>query len=74
MTELHDLTLTEQAAAIRGRTVSPTELVDHHLRRIEESNGALGAYRTVDPPGARRAAAAVEARLAAARDDEGLPP
>ncbi|WKE72416.1 amidase [Streptomyces sp. WP-1] len=74
MTDLHDLTLTEQAAAIRGRTVSPTELIDHHLRRIEESNSALGAYRTVDAPGARRAAAAVEARLAAAPDDEGLPP
>ncbi|MFE5097018.1 amidase [Streptomyces sp. NPDC056638] len=76
MTGLHDLTLTEQAAAIRGRTVSPTELVDHHLRRIEETNSDLGAYRTVDAPGARRAAAAVEARLAAAGDDddEGPPP
>ncbi|MFF8774311.1 amidase [Kitasatospora sp. NPDC015120] len=76
MTDLHDLTLTEQAAAIRDRTVSPTELVDHHLRRIDELNSALGAYRTVDAPGARRAAAAVEARLAVAGDgqDGGLPP
>ncbi|MFJ1621564.1 amidase [Streptomyces sp. NPDC088190] len=75
MTDLHDLTLTEQAAAIHGRTVSPTELVDHHVRRIEASNSALGAYRTVDASGARQAAAAIEARLAAAGDDgEGLPP
>ncbi|MFE4515831.1 amidase [Kitasatospora sp. NPDC056783] len=66
MTDLHDLTLAEQAAAVRARTVSPTELVDHHLRRIGELNGLLGAYRTVDAPGAHRAARAAEARLAAA--------
>ncbi|MEU3566295.1 amidase [Kitasatospora sp. NPDC006786] len=66
MPDLHDLTLAEQAAAVRRRTVSPTELVDHHLRRIEELDGVLGAYRTVDASGARRAARAAEARLAAA--------
>ncbi|MFF2119085.1 amidase [Kitasatospora sp. NPDC058184] len=71
MSDLHALTLAEQAAAIRGRTVSPTELVDHHLRRIEDLDGVLGAYRTVDAPGARRAARAAEARLAAAGDGAG---
>ncbi|MFJ6618126.1 amidase [Kitasatospora sp. NPDC091335] len=76
MTDLHELTLAEQAAAVRRRTVSPTELVDHHLRRIEESDGLLGAYRTVDASGARRAARAAEARLATggADDGAGLPP
>ncbi|MFI1584620.1 amidase [Embleya sp. NPDC020630] len=76
MTDLHGLTLVEQAAAVRARVVSPTELVDHHLRRIEESDGALGAYRTVDATGARRTARAAEERLAGAGvgDDAGLPP
>ncbi|MGW1177823.1 amidase [Kitasatospora sp. NPDC002543] len=76
LSDLHALTLAEQAAAVRERTVSPTELADHHLRRIEDLNGTLGAYRTVDAPGARRAARAAEARLAAAGTEDGaaLPP
>ncbi|MFF2073127.1 amidase [Kitasatospora sp. NPDC058162] len=75
MTELHALTLAEQAEAVRERAVSPTELVDHHLRRIEELDGVLGAYRTVDASGARRAARAAEARLAVTGEDgDGLPP
>ncbi|MET8544175.1 hypothetical protein ABZW03_26535, partial [Kitasatospora sp. NPDC004799] len=76
MTDLHELTLAEQAAAVRERTVSPTELADHHLRRIEELDPTLGAYRAVDAPGAHRAARAAEARLAAAGPGDGaaLPP
>ena len=35
MTELHDLTALEQGAAVRRREVSPVELVDHYLHRIE---------------------------------------
>ncbi|MDT7802188.1 MAG: hypothetical protein QOI78_5621, partial [Actinomycetota bacterium] len=30
MSELHDLTMLEQAAAVRSRDVSPVELVDHY--------------------------------------------
>ncbi|MEV7598082.1 amidase [Kitasatospora sp. NPDC089797] len=75
MSALHDLTLAEQAAAVRARAVSPTELVDHHLRRIAALDGLLGAYRTVDSPGAARAAHAAEALLATAgTDHDGLPP
>jgi amidase len=47
MAELHDLTALEQAAAVRARRVSPVELVEHYLARIERRNGELGAFVTV---------------------------
>ncbi|MFJ4184461.1 amidase [Kitasatospora sp. NPDC089509] len=77
MSALHDLTLAEQAEAVRARAVSPTELVDHHLHRIAELDGLLGAYRTVDAPGAGRTARAAEALLLASTGTDGgdgLPP
>ena len=43
MTQLHDLTALEQAAAVRSREVSPTELVAHALRRVEALDAGLGA-------------------------------
>jgi amidase len=45
--ELHDLTLLEQAAQIRERVVSPVELVEHYLGRIDRLNASLGAFVTV---------------------------
>jgi amidase len=45
--ELHDLTLLEQAAAIRNRSVSPVELVAHYLARIDSLSEAVGAFVTV---------------------------
>ena len=47
MTELHDLTALEQAAAVRTGEVSPTQLVEHCLSRIEDLDAGLGAYPTV---------------------------
>ncbi len=47
MTELHDLTALEQAAAVRAGEVSSTELVEHYLGRIESHGGPLGAFVTV---------------------------
>jgi amidase len=47
--ELHDLTLLEQAEAIRAKTVSPVELVEHYLARIERLNDSVGAFVTVTP-------------------------
>jgi amidase len=70
-TQLHDLTALEQAAAVRARQVSPTELVDHALSRIEARDAELGAFITVTPDRAK--AAAVRAEEAVLRDDE-LPP
>lgn len=47
MSDLHDLSAREQAAAVRRREVSPVELVDHYLDRIDRHNDDLGAFVTV---------------------------
>jgi amidase len=44
---LHDLTLLEQAARVRDRSVSPVELVEHYLSRIDSLNETVGAFVTV---------------------------
>lgn len=71
MTQLHDLTALEQAAAVRSGEVSPTELVTHCLRRIEALDDGLGAFLTVTPERALAAAADAERRLRAGGE---LPP
>jgi amidase len=60
VTQLHDLTALEQAAAVRAREVSPTELVTHALDRIATLDAGLGAFVTVTPDRALAAAAAAE--------------
>lgn len=47
MTQLHDLTALEQPAAVRSGEVSPTQLVEHSLARIEALDVGLGAFITV---------------------------
>jgi amidase len=44
MSDLHDLTLLDQAAAVRRREVSPVELVEHYLARIDKLNEQVGAF------------------------------
>jgi amidase len=58
--ELHELTLLEQAAAVRRGELSAVELVDHYLRRIEAHDRALGAFVTVTPERAREQARAAD--------------
>jgi amidase len=70
-TQLHDLTALEQAAAVRSGEVSPTELVEHALSRIEALDAGLGAFITVTPERARAAAAAADRAVLAGGD---LPP
>lgn len=48
---------------IRRREISPVEVVDAALRRIEERNGAVNAYLTLSPDLARAAAAEAERTL-----------
>lgn len=74
MAALHDLTATDQAAAVRRREVSPTELVEHYLARIDRWNETVGAYVTVTPELAREQAAAAERQVLQAPDPQDLPP
>ena len=71
MTQLHDLTALEQAAAVRAGEVSPTQLVEHALARIEALDAGLGAFITVTPERALAAAARAEKRIRAGGE---LPP
>src|SRR3712207_4810742 len=56
---------TELAALVRTRELSARELMDAHLDRIERLNPSINALVTLDPEGARAAADAADARLAA---------
>ena len=58
------LGLGEQARRIRAREISPVELTEAHLARIERLNPRLGAYITVCADGARAAARAAEQAIA----------
>ena len=62
MTQLHDLTALEQGQAVRRREVSPVELVDHYLDRVERLSDRVGAFVTVTGDLARRQARLAEAR------------
>jgi amidase len=72
MGELHDLTMLEQAAAVRRRQVSASELVDHYLGRIEAYGDQLGAFVTVTADAARARARAADEAVAA--DPDSVPP
>ncbi|WP_405730035.1 amidase [Streptomyces sp. NBC_01537] len=63
MAEPFELTLVEQAAAIRRRELSPVELAEHYLRRIERLNDSVGAYLTVTPERALAQARRAERRV-----------
>lgn len=60
MPELHDLTALEQGAAIRAGELSPVELVEHYLARIDRWDAEVGAFVTVTADLARRQARALE--------------
>jgi amidase len=65
--QLHDLTALDMAAAVRSREVSPIELVEHALDRIDRLDDQLGAFVTVTADLARAQAKAAE-QLAFDRD------
>jgi amidase len=66
MPELHDLTALEQGEAVRRREVSPVELVEHYLDRIDRLSDQVGAFVTVTDELATR-----QAKLAEPRAGEG---
>lgn len=73
MTEIHDLTAAEQAEAVRRRTLSPVELVEHYLDRIQRVDPRIGAYVTVTPELAREQAKRAEKAVIEAERPQDLP-
>src|SRR3954447_25569428 len=71
MSDLHDLTMLEQAAAIRSREISPVDLVEHYLDRIERLNDDVGAFIHIASDSARAAAKDAERAVV---DGGELPP
>ncbi|GAB3354082.1 amidase [Modestobacter lapidis] len=63
----YELSLTAAAAEIGARRLSPVELTESVLGRIEATEPALGAFAHVTGDLAREAAAAAEAEIAAGR-------
>ncbi len=73
VTEIHDFTVAELAAAIRRRELSPVQITAHYLDRIERLNGAVGAFFTVTAELASDQAAAAEKAVTRAADPAALP-
>ena len=65
--EIVHWTIAELGVALRARRVSVVEATEACLARIERVDPSLRAFITVDRDGARRAAAALDAELAAGR-------
>lgn len=73
MSELHDLTALEQAAAIRSGEISAVELAEHYLARTEALNDTVGAFITVTPEIALEQARTADATVVACADPHDLP-
>src|SRR6202167_5591188 len=76
VTQIHDLSVTELAAAIRAAELSPVEITNHYLDRIDRLSDQVGAFYTVPGDRARQEAAAAEKAVAQASGDDrsALPP
>src|SRR5216683_7555990 len=74
MTEIHDLTMTELATAIRERELSPVMVTEHYLRRTQQLNQRVGAFYTIAAELAHEQARAAEKAVVQAADPAGLPP
>jgi hypothetical protein len=74
MTQIHELTVIELAAAIRGRELSPVAVTDHYLRRTTGLNDQVGAFYTITAELAAEQAVAAEKALAREADPACLPP
>ena len=68
MTTIHDLSALEQAAAIRSRELSPVEIVEHYLERIERIDAQVGGFVTVTADRALDAARRAEAQVVSGGD------
>ena len=68
MSDLTRLSIAQAARAIRAKEISPTELTEAYLARIEQYNGLINAYVTVTAERARADAKAAQDALAAGKD------
>lgn len=68
VSELCDLSAVEQTRLLRSGATSAVELLDNHLRRIEERNAEINAIVALDESVGRRRAEAVDAALARGED------
>jgi amidase len=74
MTQIHELTAIELAAAIRAKELSPVAVTDHYLRRTAELNEQVGAFFTITAELAAEQARAAEKAVTQAADPADLPP
>ena len=74
VTEIHDLTVAELAAAIRRRELSPVQITAHYLDRMGRLNATVGAFFTITAERASEQAAEAEKAVARADDPAALPP
>src|SRR5262245_60964827 len=65
--DLHYLTITELSARIREQKVSPVEVVEASLKRIEALNPSLNAFITILADQAREQARLAEAEIKAGK-------
>ncbi|ANC31592.1 amidase [Isoptericola dokdonensis] len=61
MDALHEQTAVELRDRLRAGEVTPSEVTDHFLARIERRNAELGAFSLVTPDAARERAASLDA-------------
>lgn len=73
MAEPHELTALEQWQELQAGRLSPVELTEHYLRRIERLNPQLGAFVTVSADAARQRARFVKERVPTSAPLWGLP-
>ncbi|PYF98384.1 amidase [Georgenia satyanarayanai] len=71
MSDIHELSALDLAAAVRSGEIAPDAVVEHTLERAERLGPAVGAFAHLTPGLAREQAAAATRRL---RDGGELPP
>ena len=73
MADLFELTALEQWRSLQQGEISPTDLTEHYLARIDRLNPGLGAFVTVTADNARARARFVETELPKTAPLWGLP-
>ncbi|WP_167046568.1 amidase [Salinibacterium sp. ZJ454] len=73
MSELHHLTAQEQWDLLHRGELTPSELTEHYLARIERLDAELGAFITVTPDAARQRARTLEQAVPMSAPLWGLP-